>query len=151
MKSTHVALPVVFLAAVLSGCITSQRCQVTVANWSDDRIRSAVVIDTNGNSYAFANIESQVQASKRPVIAMLGKGIEVRIVSEHGTNVTRMLDLDPPVSPAYNGYLLIQIENDALVRTFFMPPEEGWGGDMPWNVPPAWQGVLNIPGMPGQQ
>jgi len=150
MKSIYVVLTVV-VAAVLSGCITSQRCQMTVANWSDARIRSAVVMDTNGNSYAFANIDPQAQAAKKPVAAVLGKGIELRIVSESGTNVTRVLDLDPAVSPTWKGYLLIQIENDALVRTFFLPPEEGWGGDMPWAVPPAWQGVLNIPGMPGQQ
>lgn len=145
-------LPVLLVAVVATGCITSGRCRVGVANVSDNMICSVVVADTNGNTYAFANLAPHSEPpGYKPINGKLEKGIVLRITGEDGTNVSRTVDLARPVAPDARGSLLFQIENNAQVRTFFQPEDEAARRDIGWSQAPSWQGTIMVPGVPGQQ
>ena len=151
MRGIYKIMSMAVLAVISAGCITSGNCRVGVANATDTMIRSVVLVDTNGNSYTFVNLKPHpLVADYKPIKRALGKGLVVRITSDRGTNVNRIVDLDPAVAPKYRGTLLFQVEDDAKVRTFFQPEDEASAGNLPWAQQPSWQGAISIPGMPQQ-
>lgn len=151
MRSFMRVLSVLSFAVISAGCLTSNRCLVGVVNATDYTIRSVVLVDTNGNHYAFSNLKAHpLAADYKPVKKVLGKGLVLRISTPRGTNVNRIVDLDPAISPKYRGSLLFQIEENEQVRTFFQPDDESAAGDLPWAQAPSWQGTISIPGMPQQ-
>lgn len=151
MRSIFKIVSMASLAVIAAGCITSGNCRVGVANATDNVIRSVVIVDTNGHSYTFMKLKPHpLVADYKPIKGVLGKGIVIRIDSDRGTNVNRIVDLDPAVAPKYRGTLLFQIEDDAKVRTFFQPEDEASAGNLPWAQQPSWQGAISIPGMPQQ-
>ena len=155
MHAVRILLPILFLAGAVSGCITAGRCRLQVTNKSDVSLRTFVVTDTNGNTYAFTNIvrpsvASDLRVANIPLLAVMGKGIQVHISRADGTNVTRIVNLYPPAMPNYPGCLTLEVDEDsALVRTFFWKDPGAGQGDMPWAEAPPWQGALSVPGMPG--
>ena len=156
MRSICRIVSVLFLAVIVTGCVTPGRCRVTVTSTLDSKIRSVELVDTNGNTYVFANIvkpatAADVRSDNRAMHGVMGKGLVMRIVGESGTNVSRIVDLDPPVLPQCPGCLTFQIEDNFQVRTFFWKDPGASSGDFPWAVQPAWQGAISVPGMPGNQ
>ncbi|MEI6970095.1 MAG: hypothetical protein WCL44_01140 [bacterium] len=151
MRRTMMSILLALAAFSAGGCLTSTKCRVTVSNASERDIRSVVLVDTNGFSYTFTNIKAHSAAEYRSLNGMMGRGLVMSIADETGTNVSRTVDLDPPVEPKYGGRLQFQIEENARVRTFFQPSEDGGGGSMPWAVAPPWQGTITMPGMTPQQ
>jgi hypothetical protein len=144
------SLTVVILCAVLvGGCIgPGATCRISVANASRRNISSVSVHDDAGASYVFRDLKAHTAGVEQAVEAGIAQNVKVEIVTEDGEGIEKTVDLGGVVPPNFAGDIILQLEDDGNVRTFVLPDNETGGkGDLPWATPPAWQGVMNVPGL----
>ena len=74
--------------------------------------------------------------------------VPLRITRGDGSTNSLTASLERLLPQTFTGRVLFQIEDDAKVRAFVLPGlDAGRAGEMPWAVPPNWQGTTSIPGI----
>jgi hypothetical protein len=139
----------IVLVLLMAGCIgPGAICRISVANASRQDISSVVVRDDAGSRYVFENLAAHAAGVEQPVETGVAQNITLEITARDGSATTKAVDLGRPVPHTFAGDLLLQIEDGGNVRVFFLQDSDaGQTGDLPWATPPAWQGVVNVPGL----
>ena len=82
----------------------------------------------------------------------MSRDVTLVVTAEDGAIVTNAVRLARPVPLTFDGRVLFQIEAGTRVRVFIMPtPDKPSDGDIPWAIPPPWQGAPTVPGLSGQE
>ena len=141
-----------FMCLLLAGCIKLQgRCRLFVWNGSDESVSSVVVRGTNNTNYVFMDIQPNNSSALSKAKADIGPKVRLEVKTEGGTKFEQTVDLGRPIPKAFRGRILFQIEKDNTVKVFVLPKRKDSGdGELPWAVPPVWQGVPGIPGLSGR-
>ncbi|MCK5850238.1 MAG: hypothetical protein KAH23_04925 [Kiritimatiellae bacterium] len=139
--------------SLVAGCANLRTgCRITVANASDRHIQAAMVKDKAGVSYAFSAINPHVTASYQRVSTEIMGPLIVTLTSTNGISHNTTVPTPGPIPPAFQGRVLLQIEEDRKVRLFILSDRGNSGSaDLPWAVPPSWQVAPGIPGFTGEE
>jgi hypothetical protein len=138
-------------ALLLTGCVGPRaQCRVSVANASQEKVTSVEVKDTAGSTYLFTDVVPGSMAAYVAATNSIERSVVLKIRHEDGSVSETTVDLGRSVPQAFPGRLVFQVEEGRKVRAFVLPDQEGAGrGELPWAVPPSWQGVTSIPGFSG--
>jgi len=149
MPNSYKPATILLVCLLLAGCVGARaRCRISVANACDENISHIVVRDEAGNTYAFADLAKHSVGTYMRVKTDMGRDVTLTITGEDGAPSTKVVRLDRVVPQTFDGCVLFQIESHAGIRAFVLPQaERSSESELPWAVPPAWQGVPGIPGL----
>jgi len=150
---SKITILLVLACHLLAGCVTPHaRCVFSVANASDAALSSVLLRDETGTAYAFATIRPHSTGPFVPARANMGGPLHLEVTTENGVTLTNTIHLDSPILRTFNGQVVFQIEDSTHVRVFIQPArDKSRDGDLPWAMPPSWQGVPSIPGLSGRE
>jgi len=152
MKSIF-TLSLVLACHLLAGCVTHHaRCVFSVANASDTVLSSVLLRDEAGAAYTFATLKPHSLGPFVHTRADMGGPLTLEATTENGVTVTNTVHLDSPILRTFNGQIVFQIESNTHVRVFVQPAHDNSSnGELPWAIPPSWQGNPSIPGLSGRE
>ena len=144
--STLLAVVLMALIPLLSGCISSKASAgLVVGNATENVFRSAA-IRAGTNLYTYGAIESFTVSPAKKRASALSEQVTVEWVSGDGAKGQRSVTLTKGLLD-YPGRIQFQVDGDGVVKVFTAPAKTSGDSVLPWSMPANWEGAPSIPGM----